>query len=84
MALKKTITTAQGFEAVDAYVTCEDISLRGKEQIMFQVKSRKEKGSLTFSDLAYSALYTLEGANPIKQAYEYLKTLPEFADAVDC
>jgi hypothetical protein len=26
----------------------------------------------------------LEGANPIKQAYLYLKTLPEFADAVDC
>ena len=26
----------------------------------------------------------LNGPNPIKQAYEYLKTLPEFADAVDC
>lgn len=27
---------------------------------------------------------TLEGGNYIKQAYEHLKTLPEFADAVDC
>lgn len=26
----------------------------------------------------------LEGSNPIRQAYEYLKTLPEFADATDC
>ena len=26
----------------------------------------------------------LEGHNPIKQAYEYLKTLPEFANATDC
>jgi len=28
--------------------------------------------------------YDLDGTNPIKQAYEHLKTLPEFADAVDC
>lgn len=26
----------------------------------------------------------LEGSNPIRQAYEYLKTLPEFANATDC
>jgi len=26
----------------------------------------------------------LDGSNFIKQAYEHLKTLPEFADAVDC
>lgn len=26
----------------------------------------------------------MEGGNFIKQAYLYLKTLPEFADAVDC
>jgi hypothetical protein len=26
----------------------------------------------------------MNGENPIKQAYEHLKTLPEFADAVDC
>jgi hypothetical protein len=27
---------------------------------------------------------SLDGPNPIRQAYLYLKTLPEFADAVDC
>ena len=26
----------------------------------------------------------LDGPNFVKQAYEHLKTLPEFADAVDC
>jgi len=26
----------------------------------------------------------LDGPNPIKQAYLHLKTLPEFADAIDC
>ena len=28
--------------------------------------------------------YTLSGSNPFQQAYFYLKTLPEFADATDC
>jgi len=28
--------------------------------------------------------YNITGENPIKQAYEYLKTLPEFANATDC
>lgn len=28
--------------------------------------------------------YDINGENPIKQSYLYLKTLPEFADAVDC
>lgn len=28
--------------------------------------------------------YNINGENPIKQAYLYLKTLPEFASAVDC
>lgn len=26
----------------------------------------------------------LNGSNPIQQAYEHLKTLPEFANATDC
>ena len=29
-------------------------------------------------------VYVLDGPNPIKQAYLHLKTLPEFADAIDC
>ena len=28
--------------------------------------------------------YDLDGENPIKQAYEYIKTLPEFEGAEDC
>jgi len=28
--------------------------------------------------------YNIDGENPIKQAYAHLKTLPEFADAIDC
>lgn len=32
----------------------------------------------------YTFSLDLEGPNPIKQAYQFLKTLPEFSDAVDC
>lgn len=33
---------------------------------------------------AFDFSVDLEGPNPIKQAYLHLKTLPEFADAIDC
>jgi len=33
---------------------------------------------------SYQFPLDLNGANPIKQTYEYLKTLPEFANATDC
>lgn len=32
----------------------------------------------------YNFQVNLEGGNFIKQAYEHMKTLPEFAGAVDC
>jgi hypothetical protein len=35
-------------------------------------------------ELSYQFAYDINGENPIKQAYEYLKTLPEFANATDC
>ena len=37
-----------------------------------------------FDSMEVTYPYDLEGPNPIKQAYLYLKSLPEFADAVDC
>jgi hypothetical protein len=33
---------------------------------------------------SYQFPLDLNGDNPIKQTYEYLKTLPEFATATDC
>jgi hypothetical protein len=85
MALKKTITTDQGFEAVDAYRRVEGVRLNGKTNMSFQVRSYKDdSGVQAFADAAYDAAYNLNGANPITQAYQHLKTLPEFAGAIDC
>lgn len=85
MALKKTVTTEQGFEAVDAYHRVEGVRLNGKTIMSFQVRSYKNNsGVRAFADAAYDAAYSLNNANPISQAYAHLKTLPEFAGAVDC
>jgi len=38
----------------------------------------------SFYQKDYGFEYDLAGDNPIRQAYKYLKTLPDFADAQDC
>jgi hypothetical protein len=84
MALKKTTTTPHGFESVDAYITCEGIRLIGKDQIKFQVRTRKEPGLPFFDDTEHTAPYSMDSENPFKQAYDHIKSLPEFLDAQDC
>ena len=85
MALKKTVKTQQGFDAIDAYHRVESLSLIDKTRMFFQVRSYKDgEGLPSFSDAAYESAYDLQGQNPIAQAYAHIKTLPEFAGATDC
>jgi len=85
MALKKTVTTEQGFEALDAYHRVEGVRLNGKTSMSFQVRSYKDNsGVQAFSDSAYEAEYDLHGENPISQAYKHIKTLPQFSESKDC
>jgi len=85
MALKKTVTTEQGFEAVDAYHRVEGVRLNGKTSMSYQVRSYKDdSGVQAFADAVHACAYDLAGKNPIAQAYDHAKTLPEFAGAVDC
>jgi hypothetical protein len=85
MALKLTKTTPQGFTATDAYHRVEHISLQNKNSIVFSISSYKDKlESVLFNSEIKYCDYDINGENPIKQAYLHLKTLPEFADAVDC
>ena len=39
---------------------------------------------IKLAERSYSFSANLDGPNFIKQAYLYLKTLPEFSDATDC
>ncbi len=84
MALKKTVSTIFGFEAKDAYHRVEGLRLAAKDRIQFQARASIDADHAHFSDQMYECAYDIDGANPIAQAYEYLKTLEEFAGATDC
>jgi hypothetical protein len=84
MALAKTVLSVHGFQAVNAYHRVEGVQVE-KDRMAFQVRSYKDNtGFPHFSDSSFNCAYDLVGNNPLMQAYEYLKTLPEFADATDC
>lgn len=87
MALTKTSTLVNNFQEFsifeDAYLKVTSFS-GSKETISFALGIFKEKGGVLLQKQEYLFAMDLEGSNPIKQAYEYLKTLHEFSDAVDC
>ena len=73
---QQTILPDSYIKIVSAHVTKNEI------QACINVFTEKE-GKNLFTEL-YVSPHDLDGPNPIKQAYLHLKTLPEFADAVDC
>jgi hypothetical protein len=56
-----------------------------KECLAFSVDVYEDSSKEVYlGKLRFAFTLDLEGPNPIKQAYQFLKTLPEFSDAVDC
>lgn len=84
MALLKTVNTVHGLQVRNAYHRVEGVSVPSKDQIKFRVRASVDGQLPHFEDAAFECAYLLDGDNPIKQAYSYLKTLPQFSDAVDC
>ena len=85
MALQKTVTTPQGFTAPNAYHRIEAIRIAGKTAMQFNVYSHIDGQTVPFfAEYLFDCPYTVSGENPIKQAYEYLKTQTEFTGATDC
>jgi hypothetical protein len=84
MALNKTTTSSQGFEAINAYHRVEGLCLVTNQNMTFRVCAYKDVSFPAFADNGHYCAYDITGDNPIKQAYLYLKTLPEFASATDC
>lgn len=84
MALQKTSTSIHGFIATDAYHRVEAVRFDSKESISFNVRSYKSIDFPAFADQVFSCNYVASGDSPLAQAYEYIKTLPEFSDAIDC
>jgi hypothetical protein len=84
MALKKTIQTQYGVEVKNAYCKVSTLTIIDKIKIGFNVASFADVNLVPIVTQQYICNYDINGENPIKQAYLHLKTLPEFADAVDC
>lgn len=81
MALSKTVEF-KGVSINSAYHRVWNV-LVTKDVIKFGVGIYANSNSEMLDSFAYQCAYDLNGANPIKQAYEHLKNLPEFADATD-
>lgn len=83
MALAKTITTNFGIEVADAYHRVSEVTITGKDMLAFTVSAYADRDARAVSTAGHQCAYDIAGSNPIQQAYEHLKTLPEFAGAAD-
>jgi hypothetical protein len=84
MAFTKPVKTSHGFDVQEPYIVVQAISKLTKTSMEFSVAFKKEQTSLAFEVSQYKCSYDIQGDNPIRQAYKHLKTLPEFAGAIDC
>ena len=83
MAFKKLAKTSFGVELPNAYWRIELASVT-KTQMQVKLRVYNTPDLPAFGEEDHTAPYDIEGENPIKQAYVYLKSLPEFADVIDC
>lgn len=88
MALTKQIEVQDGLGNMvdfEAYIKVSYVST-AKETGSFQISYINKNNGLVVKeeDILFSPDFSDTGLNIWKQAYEHLKTLPEFADAVDC
>jgi hypothetical protein len=87
MALQKNITLKTNFgndaEFTNAYIRVDSVKVE-KNFGQALVQTHKEKDGQVLEQKGYSFGYEINGLNPIAQAYNHLKSLSEFAGAVDC
>ena len=71
-------------ELENVYISVDSIS-NYKEFMLAQVCMYSDNSkTYKIEENTYKIEYLLNGENPFKQAYEYLKTLEDFKDAEDC
>lgn len=69
---------------VSAYVRVESILMTKSSASAVAVWRKSDGSGIAFDRTEFGFHLSLDGDNPIRQAYLYLKTLPEFANATDC
>jgi hypothetical protein len=86
MALRKNVTvTVYGkqIEFSDAYIKIDAVQGNKETMSALVVFLDNQDGAKCYEN-TYSFAHLLEDKNVIQQAYNYLKTLPEFYGAEDC
>jgi hypothetical protein len=87
MALKKQITLKSNFgddvTFNEAYIKVETL-IGDKTQMRIDVSVYKKQGEQIVDRKNYFFVPDLSGKNFIAQAYDHVKTLPEFAGYMDC
>lgn len=91
MALILDITTREGVTVAGAYARIEGVALPGKAELSFGLRCyvlvAGEDGQvphvIPFHEETHFCAYDMDGDNPMAQGYLHLKSLPEFAAAVD-
>jgi hypothetical protein len=81
MALQMTFTHA-GVTVADGYLRVSDLA-GTKSSIGFALAYQASAGEDALKHERFSFTPNMSGGNFIAQAYEHLKTLPEFAGAAD-
>jgi len=87
VALKKQIFLVDNFDILvdigTSYICVEQVDA-SKAKATAVVSFNSESNDKTFTTKLYDFQPDLAGRNFIAQGYNHLKTLPEFAGAVDC
>lgn len=84
MAIKKTIILSSGLVANDAYIRVVRVNVTWKNSGNVEMSYHVSADQPPFQTRQFSFQYDLQGDNPWRQAYQYIKTLPEFEGAEDC
>lgn len=84
MAISKDLNF-KGVEVRGAYIQAEMVTvLPGSSEIEFTAVTRAARGMPELKKEVFQGPYALDGENPLRQAYAYLKTRHEFEGATDC
>lgn len=83
MAIRINVELNNGIKVDGAYLRVEYPTIT-KDSISFHLRKYISIDKPFFDEDVISAPYDINGENPFKQAYLYLKALPEYADAEDC
>jgi len=82
MALKQTFTFA-GLTINDGYLRVTEVA-GNKDRVAFSLSYQVAQGEDSIKTQSFDFAPDMSGGNFIEQAYQYLKTLPEFKSAQDC